>query len=136
MKAFYTMVDSTLSSPQPEQLDLCRNKAHKEEGEVVFYGAEEIQCIHVQPFILSKLKKTPGITDVVFFAFSQFCYGDKLNIKILINIIGDGYGVHFAREDLSFYTAEDVEEIFPLLSVYYHAFQRRLKKSLALPEIY
>jgi hypothetical protein len=131
VKTFYTMVDSTLGTPQPEQLTLCRNKAHKEGGEVVFYGAEEIQCIHTQPFIVSKLKKTPGITDVVFFAFAQFCYGDKLNIKVLKNIINDGYGVHFAREDLSFYTEKAMENSFPLLSAYYHTFQRRLNKSPA-----
>ncbi len=118
------MVDSTLGTPQPEQLSLCKTKAQKEGGEIVFYGSEEIMCIHTQPFILPKLKKTPGITDVVFFAFAQFCYGDKFNIKLLRNIVKEGYRVHFAREDLSFNKLEDIDNKFLLLSAYYHSFRR------------
>ena len=126
------MVDSTLGTPQPEQLVLCRNKAHQEGGEVVFYGAEEIQCIHTQPFIVSKLKRTAGITDVVFFAFAQFCYGDKFNVRLLKEIVNDGYGVHFAREDLSFYDDMDIEDNFLILSAYYHAFRRSRCKAPGL----
>jgi len=132
MRTFYSMVDSTLGTPQPEQLSLCRSKAQKEDGEIVFYGAEEIMCIQSQPFIISKLKKTPGITDVVFFAFAQFCYGEKFNFKLLKEIVQDGIGVHFAREDMSFMTVDDIERDFLLLSAYFHSFQRRLNRGSQL----
>jgi len=126
MRSFYSMIDTTMGTPQPEQLSLCRKKAHAEGGEIVFYGAEEIQCIHTQPFILSKLKRTPGISDVIFFAFAQFCYGENLNLKILMELVKQGYGVHFAREDLSFYSADNIEQTFLLLSAYHHSHRCRL----------
>ena len=98
----------------------------------MFYGGEEIMCIQSQPFIISKLKKTPGITDVVFFAFAQFCYGEKFNFKLLKEIVQDGIGVHFAREDMSFMTVDDIERDFLLLSAYFHSFQRRLNRGSQL----
>jgi hypothetical protein len=125
MRSFYSCVDTLLTTPQPEQLNLSRQKAKLEGGEMVFYGSEEYKYIDKQPFILNKLLRTPGITDVVFFSFDQFCYGERLNFKLLFNIIESGFGVHFARENLSFYDVKSVRDNFSLLSAYFHALKRK-----------
>ena len=125
MKIFYSVIDTGLSTPQPEQHELSRRKAHKEGGEILFYGAEEFRFMHLQPYILAKLCRTDGITDVVFFAFQQFCYNDSLNFKLMVDIISKGFGLHFARENLSFYSVDELTEKLPVLLAYFHSFKRR-----------
>lgn len=125
MKTFYSMIDGRLTSPQPEQHEFLQKKARKEGGEIVFYGAEEYRCFRDQPFILNKLRRTPGVTDVVFFTFEQFCYGDKLNLKLMKEIISSGYGLHFAREDLSLNSLQDIVDNLPVFLAYFYACKQK-----------
>lgn len=131
MKQFYSCIDSRLPAPQPEQHELARRKAQKEGGEIVFYGAEEFRVTKNQPFILSKLLRTPGIDGVVFFSIDQFCYGEKFNLKLLVGILKAGYTVHFAREDISLESEGEVADAFLPLSAYFHALKRKRETTVA-----
>lgn len=125
MKQFYSCIDVTLITPQPEQHELSRRKAAKEGGHVVFYGAEEYRVHQLQPFILNKLSRTNGIDGVIFFSIDQFCYGERFNLRLLLDILHSKVGVHFAREDISYVTVDEVMQNFIVLSAYFHAFRRR-----------
>lgn len=131
MKQFYSCIDARLPAPQPEQHELARRKAQKEGGAIVFYGAEEFRVTKNQPFILGKLLRTPGIDGVVFFSIDQFCYGEKFNLKLLINILKAGYTVHFSREDISLVSEDQVVEEFLTLSAYFHALKRKREATAA-----
>ena len=124
MKQFYSCIDALLPAPQPEQHEVSKKKATKEGGQIVFYGAEEYRVVEYQPFILNKLQRTAGIDGVVFFTIDQFCYGQTFNLKLLCDILKSKFSVHFAREDISFNSVEEVEEKFITLSAYFHAFRR------------
>jgi hypothetical protein len=130
MRQFYSCIDGLLPAPQPEQHELSRKKAAKEGGQIVFYGAEEYRVVGQQPFILPKLKRTPGVDGVVFLSIDQFCYGDTLNLKLLREILGLGLSVHFAREDISFQSFDEVSANFITLSAYFHAFKRSRRVSV------
>ena len=129
MKNFFTCIDITLTSPQPEQLSLCRQHAINNSGEVVFYGSEDLSCYEKQSFILYKLKKTDNISDVVFFTINQFCYDTKINIKLMSDIINSNYGLHFARENLIFQSIKDLYKFRVEILAYFHSF-KRLSKSI------
>lgn len=124
MKQFYSCIDSRLPAPQPEQHEVSKKKASKEGGQIVFYGAEEPRVGKYQPFILNKLQKTYGIDGVVFFTIDQFCYGKTFNLKLLCAILKSKISVHFAREDISFESVEEVTDKFIIIVAYFHAFRR------------
>jgi hypothetical protein len=129
VKQFYSCIDALLPAPQPEQHELSKRKADKEGGHIVFYGAEEYRAVAYQPFILPKLVRTPGIDGVIFFSIDQFCYGKKFNLKLMKDIISLGLSIHFAREDLSFTSFEEITTEFITLSAYFHSFARRRNKN-------
>lgn len=118
MKQYYSCIDSTLPSPQPEQHLIIKNMAESVGGKVVFYGGEELRVVKQQPFILPKLLRTPDIDGVIFFTFNQFCYSGKINIKLLNAILENRYTVHFAREKFSFNSKNDLINRFDVLSPY------------------
>ena len=124
MKQFYSCIDVRIPAPQPEQHQVSKTKAIKEGGQIVFYGAEEYRSSKYQPYILNKLQRTPRIDGVIFFTIDQFCYGETFNLKLLCDILKSKFTVHFAREDLSFNSVEEVMEKFLTLSVYFHALRR------------
>ena len=64
MKSFFTCIDITLKTPQPEQLNLCRAKAKKEGGEISYYGAEEYKNYKYQPYIFNRLLESKTLSDV------------------------------------------------------------------------
>jgi hypothetical protein len=117
MKSFYSCIDAFLSAPQPEQHLVIREKAKKEGGGITFYGAEEYRSAPVQSFILPKLKRTAGLDGVVFFTLNQFRYGEKLNVKLMREILELGLEIHFAREDISLRKSEELERSLSFLLV-------------------
>lgn len=124
MKQFYSCIDASLPAPQPEQHELSKKKAAKEGGQIVFYGAEEYRVLKQQPFILKKLQRMPGVDGVVFFTIDQFCYGNSFNLKLLRDILQLTISVHFAREDITFRSFEEVLNQFISLSAYFHGISR------------
>lgn len=117
MKSFYSCIDAYLPAPQPEQHLVIREKAKKEGGGIIFYGAEEYRSAAAQSFIVPKLKRTEGLDGVVFFTLNQFRYGNELNIKRMYEILDLGLELHFAREDLSFRTRDELAKRLDFLLV-------------------
>jgi hypothetical protein len=118
MKQFYFCIDTKLSASQSEQHFWAQRFAEKMGGAVVFYGSEELKVVDVQPFVLPKLSRTPGLDGVIFFTFEQFCLGDKINLKLIRNILMLGISLNFVRENISFDNLSEVSEQFLVLSGY------------------
>lgn len=109
MKNFYSCVDCFLATTQPIQNLVMREKAKRAGGAVSFYGSEDPRAARAQSFILPKLLRTPGIDGVIFFSLEQFRLGDRPNIPLMREILERGYELHFAKEDISMCTAQDLE---------------------------
>jgi hypothetical protein len=117
MKAYYSCIDALVTAPQPEQHLVIREKARREGGAITFYGAEEFRSVEEQPFIRWKLSRTPGLDGVVFFTIHQFRRGERFNFALLRQLLREGHEVHFARENLSYRTFEELESSATLLLV-------------------
>ena len=119
--SFYSCLDPKVVAPQSEQHALITQTAIDNEGLVVFYGAEDYFCASNQPFIYNKLKRTPNLDGVIFFTINQFCYGEEINMKLILEIIELGLSVHFAREKLNILDFESFCEHFLEMRAYAHA---------------
>ena len=122
---YYSCLDSKLLSPQPEQHYLCNSKANKEDGQIIFYGAEEFSVLEFQPYIFGKVKRTKEIDGVIFFTIDQFCYSKKLNLNLIKKFLKDKKSIHFAREDISLYDFQDLDFYLPMLIAYQNSFTKR-----------
>lgn len=120
MKFYYSCLDSLLVAPQAEQHYLIKRMSYKNDGKIVFYGAEEYFVARSQPFILNKLKRTPNLNGVIFFTIDQFCYGEKFNILLMLDIIKIGLSIHFARENISVFNLKDLKKKYIEFFSYYH----------------
>ena len=127
MKQFYACIDSFFPAPQPEQHQAIKRMALREQGEIIFYGAEEYRFAHLQNFIIHKLKRTNNVNGVIFFTLNQFCYAESFNLKILMQIFDIGLSIHFAREDLSYAHPDAFLEYFYVVAAHFHGLKRRQK---------
>ena len=71
-------------------------------------------------FILNKLKRTPNLNGVIFFTIDQFCYGEKFNTELMLNIVKIGLSIHFARENISVLNLKDLKTKYVEFISYYH----------------
>lgn len=124
-KLFYSCLDPYVIAPQAEQHQLISMMARSLEGKVVFYGAEDYFVAATQPFILPKLRRTPGLSGVIFFTIDQFAYSDDLNVKLLHDILELGLIVGFSRENYVCYTPECLDKNFLELKAYIHCKKSR-----------
>jgi len=122
MKQFYSCIDVTMPAPQPEQHMAAIKTASLNNGQVVSYGAEDIINYKKQMFIFSKLKKIiDEIDGVIFFSFDQFCYSDKINLKLIREILDLDLEVHFSRESISILNINDFYSASNSLIAYYYS---------------
>ena len=57
-KSFYSCIDSLFMGINAEQHDVINTMANRENGKIIFYGAEDFFVAANQPFILTKLMRT------------------------------------------------------------------------------
>ena len=114
-------IDTFFEGTNAEQHDVINAMAKKQNGKIIFYGAEDYFVAGSQPFILSKLTRTKNIDGVIFYTLNQFCYGDSLNLKLLVNILKLEMTVHFARESITFKNLNDLKINHLDLIAYYQA---------------
>ena len=120
-KSFYSCIDSLFMGINAEQHDVINTMANRENGKIIFYGAEDFFVAANQPFILTKLMRTKNIDGVIFFTLNQFCYGESFNLELLINILKLKISIHFARETLSIQNLNDLKNKHIDLLAYYQA---------------
>jgi hypothetical protein len=121
MKSFYSCIDTFFEGTNAEQHNIINTMAKRENGKIIFYGAEDYFVADSQPFILPKLKRTKNIEGVIFFTLNQFCYGNYINLSLLVNILKLEISVHFAREDITIKNLNDLKVKHLDLIGYYHA---------------
>jgi len=119
--SFYSCIDTLFEGSNAEQHAVINTMAKRENGKIIFYGAEDYFVADRQLFILPKLVRTKNIDGVIFFSLNQFCYGNSMNLKLLVNILKLEISVHFARESLSFRNLNDFKIKYLDLVAYYQA---------------
>ena len=126
-KSFYSCIDTFFEGTNAEQHDVINNMAKKENGKIIFYGAEDYFVADSQPFILPKLMRTKNIDGVIFFTLNQFCYSDSINLKLLVNILKLEISVHFAREAITIKNLNDLKiKHLDLIAYYQAAFKKNI----------
>ena len=120
MKSYYSCLDVKLTTPQAEQHHWIKKMAQSNNGQVVFYGLEDFFVLKSQPFILNKLTRTPNLNGVIFFTLDQFCYDKDLNLALMINIIKNKFSIHFARENISITSLDELKNKYIELLSYFH----------------
>lgn len=117
MKSFFSFLDTGFIKyvPQPLQHVAVANKAANMGGGVTFSTGEDLDTLVSQGVLRSKIEEKPAIDGLVFFSVRQFFYGGDLNIKLLGSILDGGYEIHFARENFSILTKEELDDAFPML---------------------
>ena len=117
MKSYYSCLDVAFVKYVPQRLQhlAIADKAGKLDGQVSFYTMEDFKTLSKQLSLRAKLEEQPPIEGIIYFTLRQFCYGSGLDLKMLRLILGKGYEVHFAREDISIPDLESLDQVFPML---------------------
>ena len=125
MRYYYACLDCAFVkyAPQPLQHLAVANKASKNGGEISFYTLEDFDTLSYQGAAKSKLAERPAVDGLIFFTLRQFFYGG-LNVKCRASILDQGYEVHFAREDVSIRTKDELDAMFPMI---YSSYQLMLR---------
>ena len=117
MKSFYACLDTAFVKyvPQPLQHLAIHEKARKLGGQVSYYTMEDITAMAGHGSVRAKIDEDPVDEGIIYFTLRQFCYGESLDLTFLRYILDKGYGVHFAREDISIFNTGDLDSQFPML---------------------
>jgi len=115
--AYYSLPDKALVKqvPQPLQHLAIAEMAAKRGGEIVHYTMEDPYTLATQEIFLSKVNEKPRVKGFIFFTLDQFSYSGELNLKLLENVLAQGYELNFAREKFTLASAQDLDREFPLL---------------------
>ena len=108
MKQFYSCIDSKIPSPQREQhliIDLYINRLG---AEVTYSTSEDFVLRDKQKWIFERVDRISGIDGVVFFTIDQFYHGRSFNENLIRNFLLAGKEIHFAREQMSFISEEQL----------------------------
>jgi len=126
-KSFYSCIDTLFEGSNAEQHKIINAMAKKEDGKIIFYGSEDYFVANSQPFILPKLMRTKNIDGVIFLTLNQFCYGDYINLNLLISILKLEISVHFARESITIKNLNDLKiKHLDLIAYYQAAFKKNI----------
>lgn len=86
--------------PQGIQLSLMFKYSKKFDKSVSFYNTEYENTYKKMGFFKEKLLSKPKISGFIFFSLIQFCYQNKLNIKLINKSIELGYELMFVKEKI------------------------------------
>lgn len=122
MKNFLACVDVGFFKYAPPSLQhlAINHMAGMLGGEMSFSIGEDSISLASQSTMMAKIEERPDIDGFIFFTLRQFFYGSNLNIKGLNFVLDNHYEVHFARENISICSKEDLDRHFPMIySTYY-----------------
>ena len=114
---YYACLDTGFVKYCPQSLQhlAVANKASKLGGSISFYTMEDFRSLRSQGTARAKIEEKPAVAGIIYFTVRQFFYGGAFDVKMLRFILDEGYEVHFAREDISILTREDLNDLFPIL---------------------
>lgn len=126
MTEYYACLDTGFVKycPQPLQHLAVANKASKLGGSISFYSMEDFRGLAFQGAAKAKIEEKPAVAGMIYFTVRQFFYGGAFDVKMLRFILDRGYEVHFAREDISIKSKENLEDLFPILYSAQHLLER------------
>lgn len=107
-KQFYSCVDSLIPCPQPEQHLVIESMARRLHGKITYSTSEDTILRSTQAWIEERVDRIKNINGLIFFQIDQFNYNNKLNLKLIKNLLDKNLEVHFAREAISFYSTDDL----------------------------
>jgi len=108
MKQFYSCIDSKIPSPQREQHMIIDSYVCRLGGSVTYSTSEDFVLRDQQKWIFERVARISGIDGVIFFTIDQFFCEMKFNEELIRKFILSGREVHFAREQLSFTSEEQL----------------------------
>ena len=109
MKQYYSCIDSSIPSPQREQhliIDLYVNHLG---GTITYSTSEDAVLRDEQKWIFERVSRISGINGVVFFTVDQFFSSKTFNQELIRKFLISGLEVHFAREQLSFFSEAELD---------------------------
>lgn len=135
MADFYSYIDIAFvkETPQPIQLLVNRAMAERVGGAVTFYFGEDVQTLATFSVLRAKMAERPNVAGFIFYRLYQLLYGARLEIGITHELLGMGYEVHFARENLSIRKPEDLTRHFSMMYAYDHTVRRDMSSAYLDP---
>src|SRR5690242_9799615 len=120
MKEYFFWLDSRYVPyvPQAAQRILVQSYANKIGGKIVYYSAEEWVGVEKQLGLREKLKRTSGVAGYIFFTIKQFDYGTAFDYRLVNEMTLAGLEVHFAREEYSIRSNQELHSQFERLYIY------------------
>jgi hypothetical protein len=137
MKSFYSCLDNGCSNTltQAMQHTINGQMATDNFGTVVFYTAEDRETLGHQSVMRSKIMERPAIDGIVYLRLYQFCYSGTFDFGFLMELLDNGYEVHFSREKLSIQHRDQLDELYETLKVFeFLAAQEQLSNPGALSD--
>jgi|TARA_B110000114_G_C15035520_1_gene374786 hypothetical protein len=119
-KHYHAWLDISLGKviTQPMQRILLNNFVEKIGGKIIFELGEDVEFkeshIQLQNMVNSKI----NVHGFVFLGLEQFLINNKLNIKIIKEILKKKYELHFIKQQLSLYNKNDLKINFNNLLIY------------------
>ncbi len=106
--------------PQMAQIDILNEYVSKYNKSIDFYSIESKLTIENCAVFREKLKEQPKIDGFVFYSLLQLSYGNKINLKLIEEILNKNYEVYFYRERLKILNKNDFKKKYEKLSLFHH----------------
>ncbi len=132
MKKFYIFLDIVITEVVPQRLQtaLIRDKLNSLKGNITFYSTEGHNSYMNQSQLQTKIDEKPKIKGFAFYSLLQFCYGKKINLNLIKNLVKN-YDCIFVRENLILNKSNFEKKKFELksFSFTHETLIRNLKKN-------
>ena len=120
-KAFYSIIDIAAQPLVTGRMQhvLNHDMAHRCDGKVVYYTAEDPDTAVSQKCTGILLREGPQVDGFIFLQIRQFCYGSTFNFSLLREFVEEGYEVHFTRESISIIGMDNLEQKKEILYIFF-----------------
>lgn len=106
--------------PQMAQIDILKEYVSKFNKSIDFYSIESQLTIENCSVLRDKIKEQPKIDGFVFYSLLQLSYGNKVDLKLIEEILSKNYKIYFYREKLKILSKNDFKKKYEKLSLFHH----------------
>tara|TARA_Y200000002_G_C22510665_1_gene591179 strand:+ start:226 stop:639 length:414 start_codon:yes stop_codon:yes gene_type:complete len=106
--------------PQMAQIDILKDYVSKFNKSIDFYSIESQLTIENCSVLRDKIKEQPKIDGFVFYSLLQLSYGNKVDLKLIEEILSKNYKIYFYREKLNILSKNDFKKKYEKLSLFHH----------------
>lgn len=110
--------------PQGIQHKIIGDMAKSVGAAVDFYLMENTLTVKSNQILLKKIHSNPKIDGFIFLNLDQLFTSIDQGKKVIQKILRKGWEVHFSIENISFYSIDDFNQIYPLLYAKFYTDER------------